>query len=380
MSENAVIAGVGMHPFGRFGDKPYEQIGFEAVDMALKDSNIDFKDIQAAFVSRMYLPGTAGVRVLSLFGRTSIPIVEIEAACAGSGACLRVGANAIATGEYDVVLAMGVEKMPRGFMEPRVIYGLWQTYAGIDESPLWWAMNARRHMHDYGTTIEQIAKVAVKNHKNGVHNPNALFRKAMTMEEIMNSPLVADPMRLYMICSPDEGAAATILVSSKVAKKYTTHPITLAACAHRVSMVPMYNVPLSTAYPTGNPPVPTLAAREAYETSGIGPADLDCALVQDTDAFCEIEHCEQLLFCKEGEGGKMIDDGVTEIGGKLPVNFDGGMICRGEPVGASGFGQIYEMCIQLRGEAGPRQVEGAKVGLCQVFGSMGHSTVTILKK
>ena len=270
--------------------------------------------------------------------------------------------------------------MPRGFMDPRNLYETWQCYAGLSQNPMFWAMNARRHMHDYGTTVEQIAKVAVKNHKNGVHNPNALFRKEMTMEEVMNSPLVCDPMRLFMICAPDEGAAAAVLVSPKVAKKYTTHPVTLAACAHRVSMVPMYNVPLYTAYPTGNPPVTTLAAQEAYESSGIGPEDLDCALVQDTDAFCEIEHCEQLLFCKEGEGGKMVDDGVTEIGGRLPVNVDGGLICKGEPVGASGFGQIHEMCLQLRDVSGPRQVEGAKVGLCQVFGSMGHGTVSILKK
>lgn len=380
MSEKAVIAGVGIHPFGRFGDKPYEQIGFEAVDMALKDANIEFKDIQAAFVSRMYLPATAGVRVLSLFGRTSIPIVDVEAACAGSGACLRLGAAAIATGEYDVVLAMGVEKMPRGFMDPRNLYELWQCYAGLTQNPMYWGMNAMRHMHDYGTTIEQIARIAVKSHKNGALNPNALFQKPMTMEEIMNSPLVCDPMRLYMICSPDEGAAAIVLVSPKVAKRYTTHPLTLAACAHRVAMVPMYNVSLYTAYPSGNPSVATLAAQEAYETAGVGPKDIDCAEVQDTDAFCEIEFCEHLGFCKEGEGGKMIEDGVTEIGGSLPVNMDGGCLSRGEPVGASGFGQIYEMCLQLRGEAGPRQVEGAKVGLAQVFGSMGHSTVTILKK
>jgi len=378
--ENAIIAGVGIHPFGRFGDKPYEQIGREAVDMALKDASMDFRDIQAAFVSRMYLPATAGVKVLSTLGRTAIPVVDVEAACAGGGACLRQATTAIVSGMYDVVLALGVEKMPRGFMDPRNLYDLWQCYAGLTQNPMYWAMNAKRHMHDYGTTVEQIAKVAVKNHKNGVNNPYAMYRKEMSMEEVMNSALVCDPIRLFMICAPDEGAAAAILVSPRVARKYTTRPITLASCSHRVSAVPFYNVAGYTNYETGNPPITTTAAREAYEAAGLGPEDLSCAEIQDTDAFCEVEHTEQLLFCKEGEGGKLIEDGVTEMGGRFPVNMSGGLICKGEPVGASGLGMVFELCLQLRNEAGPRQVEGAKVGLGQAYGSMGHVTVTIVKK
>lgn len=378
--ENAVIAGVGIHPFGRFGDKSYIDIAREAVAMALKDADMPFRDVQAVFVSRMYLPATSGVKALSTFGRTAIPIVELEAACAGGGACLRQATTAIVSGMYDVVLALGVEKMPRGFMDPRQLYDQWQCYAGLSQNPMYWAMNARRHMHDYGTTVEQIARIAFKAHKNGVNNPNAMFRKAMTMEEIMNSPLVCDPIRLYMICAPDEGAAAVILVSPKVAKKYTRKPITLVACAHRVSAVPFYNVAGYTAYDTGKPPITTTAARDAYEAAGIGPEDLSCAEIQDTDSFCELEHYEQLLFCKPGEGGKLIDDGVTEMTGRLPVNMSGGLVCKGEPVGASGLGMIFELCLQLRGEAGPRQVKGAKVGLGQAYGSMGHVAVTILKR
>ncbi len=378
--ENAIIAGVGIHPFGRFGDKPYTEIGREAVAMALKDAGMVFKDIQAAFVSRMYLPATAGVKTLATLGRTAIPIVDVEAACAGGGACLRQATTAIVSGMYDVVLALGVEKMPRGFMDPRQLYDGWQCYAGLTQNPMYWAMNARRHMHDYGTTIEQIAKIAVKSHKNGVNNPYAMFRKAMTMEEIMNSALVCDPMRLFMICAPDEGAAAIILVNPKIAKKYTRKPLTLAACAHRVSAVPFYNVAGFTACETGNPPITTTAAREAYDKAGLGPEDIDCAEIQDTDAFCELEHYEQLLFCQEGEGSKLVDEGVTEMGGRLPVNMSGGLICKGEPVGASGLGMIFEVCLQLRGESGPRQVDGAKVGLGQAYGSMGHVTVTIVKK
>jgi len=378
--DNAIVAGVGIHPFGRFGDKPYTEIGREAVIMALKDAGMEYKDIQAAFVSRMYLPATAGVKTLSTLGRTSIPIVDVEAACAGGGACLRQATTAIVSGMYDVVLALGVEKMPRGFMDPRQLYEGWQTYAGLTQNTMYWAMNACRHMQDYGTTIQQIGKIAYKNHKNGVNNPFAMFRKEMPMDEIMRSAMVCDPIRLYMICSPDEGAAAVILVNSKVAKKYTRKPLTLAACSHRVSAVPFYNVAGYTNYPTGNLPITTTAAREAYEKSGVGPEDIDCAEIQDTDAFCELEHYEQLLFCKPGEGGKLIDDGFTEMGGKLPVNMSGGLICKGEPVGASGLGMVFEICLQLRGESGPRQVKDAKIGLAQSYGSMGHVTVTIIKQ
>lgn len=378
--DNAIIGGVGIHPFGRFDNKPYTEIGRDAVIMALEDAGIEFKDIQAAFVSRMYLPATAGVKTLSTLGRTAIPIVDVEAACAGGGACLRLATTAINSGMYDVVLALGVEKMPRGFMDPRQLYDLWQCYGGLTQNPMYWAMNARRHMHVYGTTEEQIAKIAYKNHKNGVNNPYAMYRKKMTMEEIMNSALVCDPMRLFMICAPNEGAAAAILFSPKAARKYPSKPLTLAACSHRVSAVPFYNVAGYTNYETGNEPVTTTAAREAYEKAGIGPEDINCAEIQDTDSFCELEHYEQLLFCKEGEGGKLIQDGVTEMSGRLPVNMSGGLICKGEPVGASGLGMVFEICMQLRGEAGPRQVKGATVGLAQAYGSMGHVTVTIIKK
>ncbi len=378
--KNAVRLGVGIHPFGRFPGKTFEQMGFEAVDMALRDAGIEFKDIQAVFVGRNYLPITTGIRTIALLGRTTVPVVDIESACASGASCLRIATTAILSGQYDIVLALGVEKMPRGFMDPTKNYELWKCYAGLTQNPMWWAMNARRHMYEYGTTIEQIAKVAYKNHKNGVHNPNALFRKEFTMEEIMSSPLICDPVRLYMICSPDEGAAAAILVNPKLAKRFTTKPITLAACAHRLSPYPLLNTPCVSAYPTGNLSVTTIAAKEAYDQAGIGPEDLSFAVIQDTDAFCEIEHCEQLLFCNEGEGGKLIEEGITEIGGKLPVNTDGGMLSKGEPVGASGMGQIYELVLQLRGKAGPRQVENAKAGLAHVFGSMGHAAVTILKK
>ncbi len=379
MSE-VVIAGAGIHKFGRFGDKPYVQIGEEAVRMALSDAGMKWTDIQAMFCASMYMPPTTGVRILERFGRTGIPVVDVEAACAGGGACLKQAYSAVASGAYDVVLAMGVEKMPRGFMAPEAIYNSWQCRLGLSQNPLYWALNARRHMHDYGTTEQQIAKVAVKNHRNSTLNPNAMYQKAIDLEEIMLSPMVCDPMRLLMLCAPDEGAAAAIVCTREVAKRFKCEPVTLAAVAHRTAPFPLNQVASFCTTPTGKPPVTTLAAQEAYKMAGLGPEDQDIVELQDTDAFCEIEAYEHLGLCRPGEGGCLIDEGVTERTGRLPVNVSGGLISKGEPVGASALGQVFELVTQLRGRAGPRQISGVKVGLSHVFGAHGHSAVTIVKK
>jgi len=381
MANEAIITGVGIHKFGRFGDKSVEELGKFAVDMALADANVEFKDVQAMFLSNSgtIYPGI-GPKVAFMFGRTTIPIVNVEAACSGGGACLRMAQMAIQQGEYDVVLAVGVEKQPRGFLAPTISgYEPWQALAGLDENPMYWAMDARLHMAKYGTTLEQIAQVSVKNHKNGVLNPNAMYQKATPLEEVLKSRVVCDPLTLLMFCAPNDGAAAVVLCSPRVAKKYTTKPVTLAACAHRMNPYPEMGVGNYFAYKTGNKPVTTLAAMDAYKKAGIGPEDLSLVELQDTDASGEIMFSEELLLFKEGEGGPAVSDGVTEIGGRLPISTDGGIISKGEPVGASALGQIYEVVVQLRGQAGQRQVANAKVGLAHVRGALGHACVTILK-
>lgn len=375
------VVGIGIHKFGRFDDKTYEDIGLEAAKMALTDSGINWKDIQLAFYSRMYLPATSGVRTLTQLGRTGISIVDVEAACASAGAALKQAYLAIASGACDNALVLGVEKMPRGFMDPAQLYEDWQIKMGLSQNPMYWAMSARRHMEDYGTTIEQIAKVAVKNHKNSIYNPNAMYQKEFTLEEILNSRIVNDPVRLLMICAPNEGAAAAVLCASEIAHNYTTIPVNLAACIHRVALYNDWRVPArSMSARVENPHVSELTSREAYEVAAIGPEDLDVAEVQDTDAFMELETYEHLGLCKKGEGGRLIDEGVVEIGGKIPVNTSGGLISKGEPIGASHLGQIYHVVQQLRGELGPTQVPNAKVGLAQVTGAGGNCAVTILKR
>jgi len=378
-----VIIGAGIHPFGRFEDKSYIQIGQEAAKMALKDAGVAWKNIQAAYVSTQYLPSTVGPKILKPLGATGISIMDMEAACASGGATLRQGVLSIASGAIDTILILGVEKMPRGFMDPMQIYYPWQVYMGLSTNPSYWAIRARRHMHEYGITENQIAKVAYKNHKNSVHNPNAMYQKEFSMEQILGSKLVCDPIRLLEICAPNEGAAAMVICAKDVAQKYSSNaPITIAASMHTMATYSAdFRCPIDSMSAKLNPSGPTeVTSKKAYEIAGIGPEDVDCFEIQDTDAFCELEIYEQLGLCSPGEGGRLIDEGITEINGKRPVNASGGMISKGEPVGASHLGQIYELVTQLRGQAGPRQVPNIKTALGQVIGAGGNCAVTILKK
>jgi len=380
MKEIAII-GVGIHKFGRFETKSYLELGQEAAQMALRDANLEWKDVQMAYLSKMYLPATSGARILKPMGATGIPICDIEAACASGGIALSQAILGIQSGAFNIVMVLGAEKMPRGFMDPSMIYERWQIQMGMDTNPSYWAMRARRHMYEYGTTDLQIAKVAYKNHKNSVHNPYAMYQKEFTVEEIINSTLVCDPIHLLEICAPNEGAAAVVLCPKDQAARYTSKPITIAACVPTNAYYSAdFRAPLDSLSAKATNPGPTeVAGKKAYQQAGIGPKDIHCFEVQDTDAFCEIEICEQLGLCKVGEGGRLIDEGVTEIGGKYPVNMSGGLISKGEPIGASHLGQIFEIVSQLRGKAGKRQVPQAKAGLAHVLGAGNNCAVTILK-
>ena len=378
---NVVILGTGIHPFGRFKDKSYEELGVVAARRALADAGVSWSDIQSAYCSRMYLPATSGARILRRLGSTTIPICDVEAACASGGAALRQAILAIQSGEIDLALVLGAEKMPRGFMDPSMIYGQWQIQMGMSMNPAYWSMRARRHMHEFGTTELQIAKVAYKNHRNSVYNPNAMYRKEFSIEEILNSPLVLDPIHLLEICAANDGAAAVVVASEERARRIGGNPISIAACRHTIAQYSSdFRCPSDSLSVTANNTGPTeFTAAQAYERAGLGPEDIHCFEVQDTDAFCELEIYEQLGLCSLGEAGRLIDQGRTEIGGQFPVNMSGGIISKGEPVGASHLGQVVEIVSQLRGQSGKRQVEGAKVGLAHVLGAGGNCAVTILK-
>jgi len=374
------IIGVGIHRFGRFPDKTFVDLGAKATLDALKDARIGWEKIEAAYCGSVYNGSGAGSNMLAEVGLSGIPIMGVEAACAAGGVALKMGYQAIAHGEYDTVLAVGFEKMPRGFIvSPR--FQEWERQMGLGVNPIWMALAAQRHMAEYGTTVDQLVKVSVKSHQNGALNPNAMYQKALSYDEILRSPMVCDPLHLLMLCAPNEGAAAAVLCSKDKASQYTNKPVTIAACELRSGLhISDRNLGVHYAGRAKKPTVIEQVSRAAYEAAGIGPQDLSLVELQDTDVASEIIYAEELGLCKEGEGGRLIDEGATEISGRIPVNVSGGLLSKGEPVGASELGQIHEIVLQLRGEAGPRQVKGAKTGLSHVYGGGGYSCVAILKR
>ena len=381
--DDVVVAGVGMHPFGRFDGVTPAQMGQAAMIAALRDAGMRWTDVEAAYFSSMYLPATSGARTLKPLGATGIPISDVEAACASGGVAVKQAIMGLRSGEYGCVAVVGAEKMPRGFMDPRMIFEPWQIEIGTDVNPGYWAMRATRHMHDHGTTEEQIAGVAVKNHRHSVHNGYAMYRKEFSLAEVLGSPLVCDPIRLLEICAPNEGAAAAVLVRGDRYRGDGRAPVRIAGCAQVLAefsadwRAPMHSL---SARDVERVPPTTRAARAAFEQAGLGVDDVSCFEVQDTDAFSELEAYEHLGLCAVGESGRLIDSGATALGGAMPVNVSGGLISKGEPVGASHLGQVVELVGQLRGTAGPRQVEGARVALAHVLGAAGNCAVTVVHR
>lgn len=379
MTDVAII-GVGMHKFGRFEGKEAFEMGRAAAADALNDAGVDWKSIQAAFSGSVF--GGPGDAIVQELGLTGIPVVNVSNACATGGSALTLGYQAVAGGFYDMVLAFGFEKMPRGFIAMAGPGNIpWAGLTGLLINPVYFAMKIKRHMAEYGTTEDQLVKVSLKSHKNGSLNPNAMYQKVMSYEEIANSTIVCDPLRLFELCAPNEGGAAAVLCSLDVARRYTTKPIIVAASAFKTRLYGTAEVPHLSRSARIKAPTPVMeAAKLAYEQSGIGPEDVDVCELQDTHSGDEIMHCEEVGLCKPGEGGKLVDEGATEIGGRIPVNPSGGLISCGEALGASGLRQVHEIVLQLRGDAGARQVEGAKVGLTQVYGAPGVSSVIILRR
>jgi len=320
----------------------------------------------------------AGNKVLARVGLTGIPIVNVENACASGGSALREAYQSVAGGFSDVALAFGMEKMPKGFIAGNA--NDWFAVMGLAVNPQYFALKARWHMANFGTTEEQLVQVSVKNHRNGALNPFAMYRKVMTFEEIAQSPMVNDPLRLLMLCAPNEGGAALVLCTKDIAKQYTTKLIRLAAIVLHSPLYGTAEVPhISVSARTEAATVTMTAAREAYDKSGIAPKDLDLVELQDTDSASEIIYTEELGLCQRGEGGKLLDDGETEIHGRIPVNVSGGLLSKGEPLGASALAQVAEVVWQLRGEAGARQVKNAQVGLTHVYGALGNCAVSVLE-
>lgn len=377
MTVGVKVAGAGIHPFGRFGETTITEMGVVAVRAAL-DAAGD-PEFQAAFCATAYGGVASGHKVLGAIARTGMPIVDVEAGCASGGAALMLAAGAIRAGQYDTVLVFGIEKMPKGiirssFFEP------WREQAGLAATPAYFALRAQRLMRESGVTKDDLAAVVVKNRRHGVHNPNAMFRKETTAEDVLASRLVCEPLHLHMLCSPNEGAAAVVLRRTDLAGPDDP---TLAAAvlrSHLPGSVLGEATPMSGVDDTGITPPSTLAADAAYEEAGVAPDDLDVVECQDTDAARELLAYEELRLCARGEQPALLADGATALGGRLPVNPSGGLLSKGEPLGASALGQVVELTAQLRGEAGERQVDGARVALAHTVGRGANASATILTR
>jgi acetyl-CoA acetyltransferase len=387
-----------MTRFGKFLDRSLKDLGREAVEEALRSAGVEKSQIEAAVVGNAaagLITGQECIRgqvILREMGFGDIPIINTENACASSSTAFHLAWLYVASGMYEVALALGVEKLyheekRRSYqaigaavdveLVQQILARMQEEAAAKAKEPATtpggagagqsrsmfmdiYAALARNHMQKYGTTKEQFGRVAVKNHYHGSLNPHAQYRERYTLEEILDSPLVAEPLTRLM-CSPiGDGAAALVVTTAEKARQYTTKPVLVRAS------VLGSGKDLAPDEPTAGARV----ARRAYEAAAIGPEDMNVVELHDATAPAEIVIYEELGLCGLGEGGRLIDSGYTELGGKVPVNTSGGLLSKGHPIGATGTAQICEIFWQLRGECGDRQVEGAKVGLTENGGGM----------
>ena len=379
---DVAIIGVGLTKFGELWDKSFRNLITEAGTKAILDAGIEGKEIDALYVGSMS-PGRfvgqehVGALVVDSSGLSimNIPATRVESACASGGMALRQAYIAVASGMHDIVVVGGVEKMTDvvGGEATNILAMAadqeWEAFFGVT-FPALYAMIARRHMYEYGTTREQLAMVAVKNHENGLLNPHAQFHRKITVDDVLNSPKVADPLTL-LDCSPiSDGAAALILAPLDKAKEYTDKIVKIIGSGQASDSLALH----------GREDICTLkatveAGRQAYKQAGIEPKDIDVAEVHDCFTIAEILAMEDLGFVKKGEGGKAVEEGRTRIDGDIPINPSGGLKAKGHPVGATGIAQAAEIVLQLRGEADKRQVKDAEIGLTHNIGGSGASCV-----
>jgi len=369
------IAGIGIHAFGRHGDKTQTAMGVTAVRDALRDAGIDGRSFQAAFCGTAYGGVASGHRVLGALGLTGGPIVDVEAGCASGAAALSLAADAIRAGQYDTVLVFGVEKMPKGVIRSS-FFAPWQEKAGLTPAPAYFALRAQRLMADSKVTKQHLADVVVKNRANGAHNPDAMFRASVTAPEVLASRVVCEPLHLWMLCSPNEGAAAVVLRASDAGVQVRAAVLR----SHLPGYVLNEGTPMCGLMGAAPESPSTMAARAAYEQAALGPDDLNVVECQDTDAARELLAYEELLLCQPGDCVKLLESGDTKLGGCLPVNPSGGLLSKGEPLGASALGQVVELAHQLRGQCGARQVDGPLVALAHTIGRGANASAIILSR
>ncbi len=350
--------------FGKFPDKLPYQLGAEATWAAIQDAGVNPKEIQFAYCANLYGGMVIGQAVLGEVGITSIELTNVENACAGGATAMRRAWWDIASGLYDIGIAIGVESMPTSPIAGKLIppaKGDLTGELGMNMVARF-ALSQKRYMDQYGISLEQIAKVSVKNHHHGCLNPYSQYKKELTIEEIINSRPICEPITLLQCCPATDGAAAVILASSNIANQFTNKPVRISASVLLSGDYSFRWEDITFSDMTYK------CSNRAYEIAGIGPEDIDVCELHDAFAVNELQHYAELGFCKRGEEVRLIEDRVTELGGKLPVNPSGGLLSKGHPISASGVAQIAEIVWQLRGQADRRQVKDAKVGLAHVAG------------
>jgi acetyl-CoA acyltransferase len=377
---DAYVVGVDMIKFGRFPEKTVPQIGAEAALLALDDCGLTIKDMEALYCGNLgQASGMVGQRILQLIGQTGIPVVNVSNACATGATAFREGWAAVKAGLYDVVLAVGVEQMGKGLL------GGTGAGAGIPKEGLFgsgtmpavFAEAGLEHSRKYGTTFEQFAKVSVKNHHHSTLNPKAMYQIETPLDVVMNAEMISYPNTKLMCSVNVDGSAAAVICSEKKAKELGLLKRAVRVRASILTSDPWQERDL--VMPDVNS-CTRLAAKKAYEMAGVGPDDIDLVELHDCFATAEILHYENLGLCADGEAGRMIDTGEVALGGRVPVNVSGGLLSKGHPLGATGIANIYEVSTHLRGEAGKRQVEGAKIGLTHVIGLGSACGIHILEK
>jgi len=377
---DAYIVGVDMIKFGRFPDRTVPNIGAEAALLALDDCGLTIQDMQALYCGNLgQASGMVGQRILQEIGQTGIPVVNVSNACATGATAFREGWAAVKAGLYDLVLCVGVEQMGKGLLGgagggsgiPK------EGLLGSGTMPAVFAEAGMEHSRKYGTTFEHFAKVSVKNHHHSTLNPKAMYQIETPLDVVMNAEMISYPNTKLMCSVNVDGSAAAVIASEKKAKELGLMKRAVKVRASILTSDPWQERDL--VMPDVNS-CTRKAAREAYEMAGLGADAIDLVELHDCFATAEILHYENLGLCGDGEAGRMIDEGASALGGRCPVNVSGGLLSKGHPLGATGIANIYEVSTHLRGEAGKRQVQGARIGMTHVIGLGSACGIHILEK
>jgi acetyl-CoA C-acetyltransferase len=380
VSEDVAVVGLGIHPFGRHEGVSALQMAAVAARRALADAGLRWEDVDFA-AGGSDAGGNADTSV-SVLGLTGLPFINVKNGCATGGSALTSAHAMLTAGSAEVALVVGFDKHPRGAFDPSPEdwgLGSWYGETGLMLTTQFFAMKIQRYMAEHGITESTLAKVASKAFDNGARNPNAWRRQPLTEEEVRASKMVNPPLTQYMFCSPGEGAVALVLARGERAAKLARKPVLLRSVAFRTRRFGSFEV-FSPSIPLESAPSPTAeAAATAFEQAGVGPGEVDVAQLQDTESGAEVMHLAETGLCEHGEQESLIQSGETTLAGRLPVNTDGGCLANGEPIGASGLRQVHEVVLQIRGEAGDRQIPGpCRVGFTQVYGAPGVSACTVL--